>query len=341
MISVELKVVGGKHAGQSIPLDRKKFLIGREQDCQLRPNSELVSRHHCVFTVDDYSVRLRDLGSTNGTSVNGETIRKEVVLQQGDEVTVGSLEFQIAINEAVVEAATQTTSAETEETMVAGADTLSEMKSIQPMEDVIAGAPTTTAPAEAPTVEQPAAAPEQVVAAQPAPAAPTEIPPAAMGDTTMISHEALLQGQTPYQPMMPQQQMGYPMYGNQPYPGMPGQPMPMQQPYPGQPYPSQPYPPQPYPGQQFATQPQMPMQPAAPVAPQPAAVAAPADTAGAEATAEVSLPDPSKTGFKEPPPKPPAPKQVEGEGGGAGQEEPSNQSADAIIKQYMQKRPGG
>ena len=99
MISVELHVIGGKHSGQVISLDRKKFLIGREADCQLRPNSELVSRHHCAFSVDDFSVRLRDLGSTNGTLVNGDRIRKDVVLQPNDLVVVGNLEFKVVINE--------------------------------------------------------------------------------------------------------------------------------------------------------------------------------------------------------------------------------------------------
>jgi len=77
MISAELKVVGGKHAGQVIPLNRRKFLIGREQDCQLRPNSEMVSRHHCVFSLDDFSVRLREKGSTNGNLVKGERNQRE------------------------------------------------------------------------------------------------------------------------------------------------------------------------------------------------------------------------------------------------------------------------
>ena len=101
MISAELKVVGGKHAGQIIPLNRRKFLIGREQDCQLRPNSEMVSRHHCVFSVDDYSVRLRDLGSTNGTLVNGDRIRKETVLADGDRILIGNLDFQLVLRAGV------------------------------------------------------------------------------------------------------------------------------------------------------------------------------------------------------------------------------------------------
>jgi pSer/pThr/pTyr-binding forkhead associated (FHA) protein len=75
MLQAVLRVLSGRQNGAFIPLPVGKFLIGREEDCQLRPNSELVSRHHCVFTNDDFTLRLRDLGSTNGTFVNGERLR--------------------------------------------------------------------------------------------------------------------------------------------------------------------------------------------------------------------------------------------------------------------------
>lgn len=99
MLQAELKVIEGKQQGKSIPLSTKKFLIGREQDCQLRPTSDLVSRHHCVFTQDDYTLRLRDLGSTNGTFVNGERIQGQVVLNDGDRIQVGKLAFQVTIRD--------------------------------------------------------------------------------------------------------------------------------------------------------------------------------------------------------------------------------------------------
>ncbi len=101
MLQANLKVVGGRHHGKMIPLATKKFLIGREQDCHLRPNSELISRHHCVFAVDDFSVRVRDLGSTNGTFVNDERVRGEAVLQSGDRIRVGKLDFELVIGEPV------------------------------------------------------------------------------------------------------------------------------------------------------------------------------------------------------------------------------------------------
>ncbi len=101
MVRAELKVIGGKQHGSLIPLQTKKFLVGREQDCQLRPSSESVSRHHCVFTIDEFSVRLRDLGSTNGTFVNGQRVQGQAILQLGDRILIGKLEFEIAIHDSV------------------------------------------------------------------------------------------------------------------------------------------------------------------------------------------------------------------------------------------------
>lgn len=96
-MQVALKVIEGKQTGTLIPLNREKFLIGREEDCQLRPNSDLVSRHHCVIAMDDFTVRIRDLGSTNGTFVNDQRITTQVVLKQGDTIRIGKLAFEIQI----------------------------------------------------------------------------------------------------------------------------------------------------------------------------------------------------------------------------------------------------
>lgn len=208
MLSAELKVVGGKHVGQVIPLNRRKFLIGREQDCQLRPNSEMVSRHHCVFSVDDYSVRLRDLGSTNGTLVNGERIRKDVVLVAGDKVVIGNLEFELVIRLGV-------TAVESDSAVLPPLPTASPAVSYEDTQftDKTVHELPAVSPTVAATVEnQTAAAPMQPVLAVSA------------GDTTMLNMPQMMPGQYPYQQMMPQ--MGYPggMYGGYPYqqPMMPG-----------------------------------------------------------------------------------------------------------------------
>ena len=113
MLLAELKILGGKHRNKAVLISSKKFIIGREQDCHLRPSSDAISRHHCVFSVDDFAVRLRDLGSTNGTRVNGETLRGEVILKSGDVIGVGTMEFELIIRIGVLPEMTRTPNADT------------------------------------------------------------------------------------------------------------------------------------------------------------------------------------------------------------------------------------
>lgn len=98
MIHAVLKVIGGKQDGKLIPLTTKKFLIGREQDCHLRPNSDSVSRHHCVITLDDFVAQVRDLGSSNGTFLNGVRVLGVQVANSGDRLKIGTLEFEVVCN---------------------------------------------------------------------------------------------------------------------------------------------------------------------------------------------------------------------------------------------------
>jgi pSer/pThr/pTyr-binding forkhead associated (FHA) protein len=95
-MDARLRIFGDPSAGQIIPIPPGKLIIGREEDCHLRPASGFVSRHHCVLLLDAYTLRIRDLGSQNGTFVNGRRIGKgEIILLQGDMVSVGDLNFQI------------------------------------------------------------------------------------------------------------------------------------------------------------------------------------------------------------------------------------------------------
>lgn len=93
-----LTVLSGPFTGQTIAVSRGKLLIGREVDCHLRPDSSLVSRHHCALLLDDFTLRVRDLGSRNGTFVNDHRIGiAEVVLLHGDVVKVGDMSCQVEI----------------------------------------------------------------------------------------------------------------------------------------------------------------------------------------------------------------------------------------------------
>jgi predicted component of type VI protein secretion system len=96
-MEVKLVVVHGKHAGQEIPIPGPKFFIGRAEDCNLRPHSDLVSRHHCVIMVEEGFVAVRDFNSKNGTFINGERTVGETELKSGDHLKIGQIEFEIQI----------------------------------------------------------------------------------------------------------------------------------------------------------------------------------------------------------------------------------------------------
>ena len=76
-MKVQLVVVRGKPEGKVIPLVGPTFKIGRGETCHLRPNSEQVSREHAEFTINGETINVRDLGSRNGTLVNGKALTTE------------------------------------------------------------------------------------------------------------------------------------------------------------------------------------------------------------------------------------------------------------------------
>ena len=96
-MQVRFKLLKGSHAGKEVKLPAPKCLIGRNDDCHLKPQSEAVSRRHCVILTTDSEVTGRDLNSRNGTYVNGEKITGDTVLLNGDVVKVGPLEFEMLI----------------------------------------------------------------------------------------------------------------------------------------------------------------------------------------------------------------------------------------------------
>jgi len=93
----ELQVLSGPCSGQRIRLDFHRFVVGAERDCNFRPVGPLLSRHHCVFKKDEYSLRVRDLGSTNGTFVNGRRIFSEAILKPGDAVRIADVTFHVVL----------------------------------------------------------------------------------------------------------------------------------------------------------------------------------------------------------------------------------------------------
>lgn len=100
-MQVQLKVANGSKAGQLIAINRPRFLIGRAEDCHLKPKSELISRYHCAILSEDGYVAARDLGSKNGVFLNGHRISIEEELKNGDHLVIGPLEFEIVLSVAL------------------------------------------------------------------------------------------------------------------------------------------------------------------------------------------------------------------------------------------------
>ena len=91
-----LQVVRGRSASTTLKLADGVTTIGRHDDCLIRIKSSQVSRRHCeVFEVAD-KLTIRDLGSSNGTFVNGKKVSGQQTLKHGDELTVGAVTLRVA-----------------------------------------------------------------------------------------------------------------------------------------------------------------------------------------------------------------------------------------------------
>jgi serine/threonine-protein kinase len=115
---IKLKMTEGAYPGKEYEFAARTLCtIGRADDCYLRLPSEgvhrLVSRRHCLFDIDPPEVRVCDLGSRNGTFVNGRLIGRrrpgrplddatllempECDLHEGDEVRLGNTVLRVEV----------------------------------------------------------------------------------------------------------------------------------------------------------------------------------------------------------------------------------------------------
>jgi pSer/pThr/pTyr-binding forkhead associated (FHA) protein len=116
--TVTLTVTAGSHAGKRFTFSKPEHCVaGRAADCSVQLvgafEDALLSRHHCAFDIDPPHVHVRDLGSRNGTFVNGQRIgyrdfpippepaavtAAEVELHDGDELCLGPIPFKVLIH---------------------------------------------------------------------------------------------------------------------------------------------------------------------------------------------------------------------------------------------------
>jgi pSer/pThr/pTyr-binding forkhead associated (FHA) protein len=98
-MQVTLRVLSGPHTGRSFIFDQHStFLIGRSDAAQLYlPDDRFFSRNHCLLEIAPPRCFLRDLGSTNGTYVNGQKVQ-EAFLSNGDRIQGGQTVLAVEVS---------------------------------------------------------------------------------------------------------------------------------------------------------------------------------------------------------------------------------------------------
>jgi pSer/pThr/pTyr-binding forkhead associated (FHA) protein len=86
-----LRFISGKYQGGEFPLRmNREIIIGRSSDLDMVLVEDMVSRRHAKITTTDADIFIQDMGSTNGTFVNGEKIAGRARLTEGDRILVGT-----------------------------------------------------------------------------------------------------------------------------------------------------------------------------------------------------------------------------------------------------------
>ncbi len=95
--SITFVVLEGAIEGTEFPLDKQRCVMGRADDADWTFEDDAVSKHHAAIEVGAKAIRVVDLGSTNGTFVNGEQIASPTDLKHGDQIQVGDVRLQCLI----------------------------------------------------------------------------------------------------------------------------------------------------------------------------------------------------------------------------------------------------
>ena len=93
-----VRVMGGFYDGLEVPVDREWMVIGRGRSADLVISEPTISRSHAAVGYDGEGFFVQDLGSTNGTRVNGNR-EPQMRLSSGDELQLGKLRLQLHLPE--------------------------------------------------------------------------------------------------------------------------------------------------------------------------------------------------------------------------------------------------
>ena len=82
---------------RAFPLSGSVTVVGRRQDCDLCIPLMIVSRRHCELNLDQEQIKLRDLGSRNGTFLNNRQV-EETQVNAGDRIRIGPVIFAVQVD---------------------------------------------------------------------------------------------------------------------------------------------------------------------------------------------------------------------------------------------------
>jgi len=83
-----LLMVEGPYAGKRFYVEESVLLVGRDADCDMVISDRQVSRRHASIMLEEGSYVLEDLGSKNGTFLNGQEVSEAQILSDGDEIQI-------------------------------------------------------------------------------------------------------------------------------------------------------------------------------------------------------------------------------------------------------------
>ncbi len=85
----QLKGQTGQYANQIFPMASGQYTVGRSADNAIHLNEPTISNHHAVIGVEANGIWINDLGSSNETMINGQTIAAATWLKIGDNIQIG------------------------------------------------------------------------------------------------------------------------------------------------------------------------------------------------------------------------------------------------------------
>ena len=99
-----LKDKHGETTSPEVEIHNRRFVIGSAKDCSMRCPSTSVSPHHCEIRIEPHGAVLYALPGETGTLVNDQPVKDQQLLEPGDHLRIGRLEFEVLIERSVAPA---------------------------------------------------------------------------------------------------------------------------------------------------------------------------------------------------------------------------------------------